>query len=104
MSSSSAGGDSNPQRISKKIGGLGSGEDGISPIPCGSGWRMGRHGPWPRPSSHLLAACPLSKKLDHDSNKKTALVAGATGVVGRNLLRRLVSDPDWDVIAVSRRK
>jgi len=36
--------------------------------------------------------------------KKTALVAGATGVVGRNLLRRLVSDPDWDVIAVSRRK
>src|SRR5215471_3804172 len=36
--------------------------------------------------------------------KKTALVAGATGVVGRNLLRRLVSDPDGDVIAVSRRK
>jgi nucleoside-diphosphate-sugar epimerase len=36
--------------------------------------------------------------------KKTALVAGATGVVGRNLLRRLVSDPNWDVIAVSRRK
>jgi nucleoside-diphosphate-sugar epimerase len=35
--------------------------------------------------------------------KKTALVAGATGVVGRNLLRQLVSDPDWDVIAVSRR-
>jgi nucleoside-diphosphate-sugar epimerase len=35
--------------------------------------------------------------------EKTALVAGATGVVGRNLLRRLVSDPDWDVIAVSRR-
>jgi nucleoside-diphosphate-sugar epimerase len=37
-------------------------------------------------------------------NKKTALVAGATGVVGRNLLRQLVPDPDWDVIAVSRRK
>jgi nucleoside-diphosphate-sugar epimerase len=35
--------------------------------------------------------------------KKTALVAGATGVVGRNLLRQLVSAPDWDVIAVSRR-
>ena len=33
-----------PQRISKKMGGLGSGEDRISPIPCGSGWRMGRHG------------------------------------------------------------
>jgi nucleoside-diphosphate-sugar epimerase len=35
--------------------------------------------------------------------KGTALVAGATGVVGRNLLRLLVSDPDWNVIAVSRR-
>ena len=35
--------------------------------------------------------------------RKTALVAGATGVVGRNLLRQLVSNPDWDVIAVSRR-
>lgn len=35
--------------------------------------------------------------------KRTALVAGATGVVGRNLLRRLAADPDWDVIAVSRR-
>jgi nucleoside-diphosphate-sugar epimerase len=35
--------------------------------------------------------------------KKTALVAGATGVAGRNLLQQLVSDPDWDVIAVSRR-
>ena len=28
---------SNPQRISKKMGDLGSGKDGISPIPCGSG-------------------------------------------------------------------
>lgn len=36
--------------------------------------------------------------------RKTALVAGATGVVGRNLLKQLVPDPDWDVIAVSRRK
>ncbi|GJD66022.1 SDR family oxidoreductase [Methylobacterium frigidaeris] len=36
--------------------------------------------------------------------KKTALVAGATGVVGRNLLKRLAADPDWDVVAVSRRK
>ena len=35
--------------------------------------------------------------------KKTALVAGATGVVGRSLLRQLVCDPEWDVIAVSRR-
>src|SRR5215831_7345594 len=35
--------------------------------------------------------------------KKTALIAGATGVVGRNLLRQLISNPDWDVIAVSRR-
>ncbi len=35
--------------------------------------------------------------------KKTALVAGATGVVGRNLLKYLVEMDDWDVIAVSRR-
>ena len=34
---------SNPQRISKKMGGLGSGEDGISPYnPVDRGWRMGR--------------------------------------------------------------
>jgi hypothetical protein len=32
---------SNPQRISKKMGGLESGEDGISPIPCGSGMENG---------------------------------------------------------------
>ena len=37
----------------KKTGGLGSGEDGISLIPCGPGWRMGRHGPWPRPSYRI---------------------------------------------------
>jgi nucleoside-diphosphate-sugar epimerase len=35
--------------------------------------------------------------------RKTALVAGATGVVGGNLLRELARDPEWDVIAVSRR-
>jgi nucleoside-diphosphate-sugar epimerase len=35
--------------------------------------------------------------------KRTALIAGATGVVGRNLLRFLVSHPNWNVIAVSRR-
>jgi nucleoside-diphosphate-sugar epimerase len=35
--------------------------------------------------------------------KKTALVVGSTGVVGRNLLRLLVCHPDWNVITVSRR-
>ena len=35
---------------------------------------------------------------------KTALVVGATGVVGRNLLRHLLSLEDWRVIAVSRRR
>jgi hypothetical protein len=38
---------SNPQRISKKTGGLGSGEDGISPIPYGSGMENGKP-PWHR--------------------------------------------------------
>ncbi|MDQ4061749.1 MAG: SDR family oxidoreductase [Pseudomonadota bacterium] len=36
--------------------------------------------------------------------RKRALVAGATGVVGRNLLRHLLTSSDWDVVAVSRRK
>lgn len=36
--------------------------------------------------------------------QKTALVVGATGVVGRNLLRHLTSVGGWNVIAVSRRK
>ena len=37
------------------------------------------------------------------TQQKTALVAGATGVVGRNLLRQLLALEDWNVIAVSRR-
>src|SRR5215468_2419270 len=37
-------------------------------------------------------------------DRKKALIAGATGVVGRNLLRHLVALDDWDVIAVCRRK
>ena len=36
-------------------------------------------------------------------DKKTALVAGATGVVGRNLLKYLVTQDDWEIIALSRR-
>ena len=36
-------------------------------------------------------------------DKKTALVAGATGVVGRNILKYLVSQDDWEIIALSRR-
>ena len=38
------------------------------------------------------------------SDRKKALIAGATGVAGRNLLRHLLTLDDWDVIAVSRRK
>ena len=37
-------------------------------------------------------------------DRKKALIAGATGVVGRNLLRHLLTLADWEVIAVSRRK
>ncbi|MBX9840785.1 MAG: SDR family oxidoreductase [Xanthobacteraceae bacterium] len=37
-------------------------------------------------------------------DRKVALVVGATGVVGRNMLRHLIGLADWDVIAVSRRK
>lgn len=35
---------------------------------------------------------------------KTAVVAGATGVVGRNLCRHLLASGDWRVIGISRRK
>jgi nucleoside-diphosphate-sugar epimerase len=35
--------------------------------------------------------------------KKTALVVGALGVVGRAMLTYLETQPDWDVIGVSRR-
>ncbi|MEQ8652410.1 MAG: SDR family oxidoreductase [Kiloniellales bacterium] len=35
---------------------------------------------------------------------KTAVIAGATGIVGRNLLAHLLTLPDWRVIALSRRK
>jgi len=35
--------------------------------------------------------------------KKLALIAGATGVVGRNLLRHFGALADWEVIALSRR-
>lgn len=36
--------------------------------------------------------------------RKRALILGATGVVGRNLLRHLLQIDGWEVIAVSRRK
>ena len=36
--------------------------------------------------------------------KNTALVTGATGVVGRNLVKYLLALPDWNVVCVSRRK
>jgi nucleoside-diphosphate-sugar epimerase len=36
--------------------------------------------------------------------RKQALIAGATGVVGRNLLKHLLSTGEWDIVAVSRRK
>ena len=37
-------------------------------------------------------------------DRKKALIAGATGVVGRNLLRHLLTLNDWEAIAVCRRK
>ena len=35
--------------------------------------------------------------------RKKALIAGATGVVGRNMLKYLLAQDGWDVVAVSRR-
>lgn len=36
-------------------------------------------------------------------SQKTALVVGANGVIGRNLIEYLATLPDWDIIGVSRR-
>ncbi len=36
--------------------------------------------------------------------QRKALIAGATGVVGRNLLKHLIACGDWDIVALSRRK
>ena len=33
----------------------------------------------------------------------TALVCGATGVIGRSILNHLTTQPDWNIVAVSRR-
>src|SRR6185503_6407466 len=35
---------------------------------------------------------------------RKALIAGATGIVGRNLLKHLLATGEWDIVAVSRRK
>jgi len=35
--------------------------------------------------------------------RKVALVIGANGVIGRNLINHLITLPDWDVIGISRR-
>ena len=37
------------------------------------------------------------------TKSKTAVIAGATGVVGRNLLKYLLRSGDWNIIALSRR-
>lgn len=37
------------------------------------------------------------------SNRKVALVAGAAGVIGRNLVEHLETLDDWEVIGISRR-
>jgi len=40
---------------------------------------------------------------ESQSTRKVALVVGANGVIGRNLIEHLITLPDWEVIGVSRR-
>ncbi|GAA4856096.1 SDR family oxidoreductase [Paenibacillus vulneris] len=40
---------------------------------------------------------------NHNAQHKTALVVGANGVIGRNLIDHLTELPDWDIIGLSRR-
>ncbi|OKP82381.1 NAD-dependent dehydratase [Paenibacillus sp. P3E] len=42
-------------------------------------------------------------RLDDAGIRKTALVVGANGVIGRNLIEYLVTLPEWDIIGISRR-
>ena len=44
-----------------------------------------------------------STKIEEDSLKKTALIAGTTGVVGRALLEHLETAADWDIVAAEAR-
>src|SRR5262245_28782894 len=46
--------------------------------------------------------CDSRRKLRMPRRK--ALIAGATGVVGRNLLRHLLKTGEWEIVALSRRK
>lgn len=41
--------------------------------------------------------------ISEPSVRKTALVVGANGVIGRNLIEYLMKLPDWDIIGISRR-
>ena len=49
----------------------------------------------------------MNKKMNSNNApmpKRKALIVGATGVVGRNLLKHLIASGDWEIAAVSRRK
>jgi len=50
-----------------------------------------------------MAASATPSAAKSPSERKLALVTGATGVVGRNLIAHLCAQPDWEVVAVSRR-
>ncbi|WP_291148449.1 NAD-dependent epimerase/dehydratase family protein [Flavobacterium sp. UBA7680] len=39
-----------------------------------------------------------------NANKNTALVVGANGVIGKNLIDYLLSTENWEVIGLSRNK
>jgi hypothetical protein len=81
---------SNPQRISKKTGGLGSGEDGISPIPCGSGMENGKT--WPRPSYRICWRRRVAiRAKDFEKN-------GRSGIRRRRHLSYTlwVGDKEWE--------
>ncbi|EFM11138.1 NAD-dependent epimerase/dehydratase [Paenibacillus curdlanolyticus YK9] len=45
----------------------------------------------------------MNESLSSAQSRKTALVVGANGVIGRNLIEHLKTLPEWDIIGVSRR-
>ncbi|RUS48985.1 SDR family oxidoreductase [Cohnella sp. AR92] len=42
--------------------------------------------------------------LEKNNERQTALVVGANGVIGRNLIDYLLTIPDWEIVGVSRRE
>src|ERR1044072_6390733 len=51
----------------------------------------------------IVTFVPCNKLNTMNTSKKTALVAGANGIIGNNLVEHLLSLKAWEVIGLSRK-